>query len=362
MADKKITQPTLKIAHIDAYDSIVSAWENTDVNLLGNSSSVKNKSKQAANKAINDYLDKVVNENIYAELPNIGLNSLQSYRGLTLDSADKMLEKGKVYTTAAVSSDNFEHTRGVKDASKTSLIIGANYGVENDLTAGISVGTGKESVNGYQNSKLSGNSVYISPYIKKGFQENQLLWTTGLAYESLDLDGRRNINNGYDSHTFKADVNGSVFSVYTQLEYDKPLSDMIKWTPKVGVAYNVFNMDAIKEKGVGGITIDDAKQHTVDLSIGQSVTFTKPVENALLSGSIGMDYTYTTGKENVVARFTNSDKTFDLNSDDNSGAFGIGADIKYENNNGFSLKAGVKNRIKNDNSDFSAKIQASYEF
>ncbi len=355
------TRIKVKTPYIDAYNSAISSWKNTDTNPLQNSASIKDKSKELANKAINDYLDKVVNENIYAELTSVGLDSLHNYRTTTLKIADKMLRQGEVYTTAVISGNSSEYKTGVKSASSTTFMLGASYGIKDDLTAGISIGSGKEHVSGYQSSELKGTSMYISPYIEKGFDENRLLWTSGISYEKINLDGERHISNGYDTYSFDIDVNSSMFSIYSQLSYEKDLTENVKWIPQTAVAYNVFDMGNIREKGIGGLSLDTKKQHATDLNIGQTIQFSKNVGNGILSTGLEMDYTHTFGKDNMTAYFNGSNNVFDLSRDNTNGKFGIGANIGYYSN-GFDIKAGLKNSFRNSNNILNATIKVDYKY
>ena len=335
---------TFETPYADAYNNYTSAWRNTGDNPLKNSSYLPETAQ--AEKAVNQYLADTVAHNPYGAVPAATLAAHQDTRRELLDNHARPLRQGETY--AAISGSLARN-----DALKTSdskahdnqLGIGISHGITSDLTLGITASVGREKTNGSHDSRLKGNSHYIGAHAVKTLGDLSL--TGGLAYSQTSLKGTRHINNGYDAQSHAARNKPSVTSAYAEGKYTLRLNDRLAWEPKAILAYNHLKTSSVNENGSGGLTIASRGINTVDIGIGQDLTYSTKAGSGELRGKLSLDYIHTSGEKDLQARFNGSDSGFTLRTDKNPNTVRAGLTGEYQTAKGVIIRAGVShNRRK----------------
>ena len=226
--------------------------------------------------------------------------TLEGAENLAVHQASRLTADAKVRTNTITLNqadltyqidNNDQHA--LYDAARASDVtlrgIGISHGITSDLTLGITASVGREKTNGSHDSRLKGNSHYIGAHAVKTLGDLSL--TGGLAYSRSDLKGTRHITNGYDSQSHAARNKPSVISAYAESKYTLRLNDRLAWEPKAILAYNHLKTSSVNENGSGGLTIASRGMNTVDIGIGQDLTYSTKAGSGELRGKLSLDYT-----------------------------------------------------------------------
>jgi len=357
--DQDAASATFETPYADAYNSYTSAWRNTGNNPLKNSSYLPETAQ--AEKAVNQYLADTVAHNPYGAVPAATLAAHQDTRRELLDNHARPLRQGETY--AAISGSLARN-----DALKTSdskahdnqLGIGISHGITNDLTLGITASVGREKTNGSHDSRLKGNSHYIGAHAVKTLGDLSL--TGGLAYSQTSLKGTRHINNGYDAQSHDARSKPSITSAYAEGKYTLRLNDHLAWEPKAILAYNHLKSGSVNENGSGGLAIASRGINTVDIGIGQDLTYRTKTGSGELRGKLSLDYIHTSGEKDLQARFNGSDSTFTLRTDKNPNTVRAGLSGEYQTASGVIIRAGVSDNLRKGKNDLQGTLSVGVKF
>ena len=357
--DHDAASATFETPYADAYNSYTSAWRNSGDNPLKNSSYLPETAQ--AEKAVNQYLADTVAHNPYGAVPAATLAAHQDTRRELLDNHARPLRQGETY--AAISGSLARN-----DALKTSdskahdnqLGIGISHGITNDLTLGITASVGREKIDSSHDSRLKGNSHYIGAHAVKTLGDLSL--TGGLAYSQASLKGTRHITNGYDSQSHAARNKPSVISAYAESKYTLHVNDRLAWEPKAILAYNHLKTSSVNENGNGGLTIASRGINTVDIGIGQDLTYSTKAGSGELRGKLSLDYIHTSGEKDLQARFNGSDSGFTLRTDKNPNTVRAGLTGEYQTAKGVIIRAGVSNNLRKGKNDLQGTLSVGVKF
>ena len=357
--DHDAASATFETPYADAYNSYTSAWRNSGDNPLKNSSYLPETAQ--AEKAVNQYLADTVAHNPYGAVPAATLAAHQDTRRELLDNHARPPRQGETY--AAISGSLARN-----DALKTSdskahdnqLGIGISHGITNDLTLGITASVGREKINGSYDSRLKGNSHYIGAHAVKTLGDRSL--TGGLAYSQASLKGTRHITNGYDSQSHAARNKPSVTSAYAEGKYTLRLNDHLAWEPKAILAYNHLKTSSVNENGSGGLAIASRGINTVDIGIGQDLTYSTKAGSGELRGKLSLNYIHTSGEKDLQARFNGSDSGFTLRTDKNPNTVRAGLTGEYQTAKGVIIRAGVSNNLRKGKNDLQGTLSVGVKF
>ena len=252
--------------------------------------------------------------------------TLEGAENLAVHQASRLTADAKVRTNTITLNqadltyqidNNDQHA--LYDAARASDVtlrgIGISHGITSDLTLGITASVGREKTNGSHDSRLKGNSHYIGAHAVKTLGDLSL--TGGLAYSRSDLKGTRHITNGYDAQSHAARNKPSVISAYAESKYTLHVNDRLAWEPKAILAYNHLKTGNVSESGSGGLTIASRGINTVDIGIGQDLTYSTKAGSGELRGKLSLDYIHTSGEKDLQARFNGSGSGFTLRTDKN---------------------------------------------
>ena len=349
--DHDAASATFETPYADAYNSYTSAWRNTGDNPLKNSSYLPENAQ--AEKAVNQYLADTVAHNPYGAVPAATLAAHQDTRRELLDNHARPLRQGETYTAI---SGSLAHNDALKTSDSKAhgnqLGIGISHGITSDLTLGITASVGREKTNGSHDSRLKGNSHYIGAHAVKTLGDLSL--TGGLAYSRSDLKGTRHITNGYDAQSHAARNKPSVISAYAESKYTLRLNDRL--------AYNHLKTGNVSESGSGGLTIASRGINTVDIGIGQDLTYSTKAGSGELRGKLSLDYIHTSGEKDLQARFNASDSGFTLRTDKNPNTVRAGLNGEYLTAKGVIIRAGVSDNLRKGKNDLQGTLSVGVKF
>lgn len=357
--DHDAASATFETPYADAYNSYTSAWRNTGDNPLKNSSYLPENAQ--AEKAVNQYLADTVAHNPYGAVPAATLAAHQDTRRELLDNHARPLRQGETYTAISGSlARNDALKTSDSKAHDNQLGIGISHGITSDLTLGITASVGREKTNGSHDSRLKGNSHYIGAHAVKTLGDLSL--TGGLAYSQTSLKGTRHINNGYDAQSHAARNKPSVTSAYAESKYTLHVNDRLAWEPKAILAYNHLKTGNVSESGSGGLTIASRGINTVDIGIGQDLTYSTKAGSGELRGKLSLDFIHTSGEKDLQARFNGSDSGFTLRTDKNPNTVRAGLTGEYQTAKGVIIRAGVSDNLRKGKNDLQGTLSVGVKF
>ena len=77
------------------------------------------------------------------------------------------------------------------------------------------------------------------------------------------------------------------------------MNDRLAWEPKAILAYNHLKTGNVSESGSGGLTIASRGINTVDIGIGQDLTYSTKAGSGELRGKLSLDYIHTSGEKDL---------------------------------------------------------------
>jgi len=350
---------TFETSYADAYNSYTSAWRNTGNNPLKNSSYLPETAQ--TEKAVNQYLADTVAYNPYAAVPAATLAAHQDTRREQLDNHARPLRQGETYTaiSGSLTQNNTLKTSDSK-AHDQQLGIGISHGITNDLTLGVTASVGREKIDSSHGSRLKGNSHYIGAHAVKTLGDLSL--TGGLAYSQANLKGTRHITNGYDAQSHAARIKPSIISAYAESKYTLHVNDRLAWEPKAILAYNHLKSGSVNENGNGALNIASRGMNTVDIGIGQDLTYRTKTGSGELRGKLSLDYIHTSGEKDLQARFNGSDSGFTLRTDKNPNTVRAGLTGEYQTAKGVIIRAGVSDNLRKGKNDLQGTLSIGVKF
>ena len=133
--------------------------------------------------------------------------------------------------------------------------------------------------------------------------------------------------NGYDSQSHAARNKPSVTSAYAEGKYTLRLNDRLAWEPKAILAYNHLKTGNVSESGSGGLTIASRGINTVDIGIGQDLTYS-----------------------------TKAGSGFTLRTDKNPNTVRAGLTGEYQTAKGVIIRAGVSDNLRKGKNDLQGTL------
>ena len=289
--------------------------------------------------------------NPYAAVPTATLAAHQDTRRELLDNHARPLRQGETYTAI---SGSLAHNDALKTSD--SKAHDNQLGISHGITASV----GREKTNGSHDSRLKGNSHYIGAHAVKTLGDLSL--TGGLAYSQTSLKGTRHINNGYDAQSHAARSKPSIISAYAEGKYTLRLNDHLAWEPKGILAYNHLKTGSVNENGNGGLTIASRGMNTMDIGIGQDLTYSTKAGSGELRGKLSLDYIHTSGEKDLQARFSGSDSTFTLRTDKKPNTVRAGLTGEYQTAKGVIIRAGVSDNLRKGKNNLQGTLSIGVKF
>ncbi|KMK51224.1 hypothetical protein RO21_07345 [[Actinobacillus] muris] len=348
---------TFSTPFTDAYQSYLTHWQLSGVNALEASALTTDKSEQAATEAINRYLSDTVEHNIYGAVAHQLAQFTRDERNALL-SLTKRLSDQQWYVAAKGLNATHNYRQTAEKATTNGAMVSVQYGVNDDLTAGAYIATHQQKTTGGA-SYLKGKGVSFGAYVSKHF--NNLSLTAGVMHARTDLEGKRYISNGYDSHQFDANGKANATGAYLQAKYAVALNDHWQFVPRADVAYTRLAQGAINETGDAGLAIDAYRTQRIESRIGQDMIAKLPMSNGNLSFKISTDYTVVAGEKDLQGRF-NRGQTFAIRTEPNRNIVGIGAGIGYEWRNGLEVDLNASKALSKAGNETIATFKLGYTF
>ncbi|OOR99921.1 hypothetical protein B0187_03695 [Haemophilus paracuniculus] len=349
---------TFATSYSAAYQSYIQAWQRTGVNMLEKSASTKDKSAEQANRAVNQYLAKTVKQNIYGGIPRLAQDNSSRYREQIL-SSDNPLGQGQIQVNAATPHQKQRFSHVVDSAQFAGVLTSGRYGVTDQLALGMAFGTGKTALNGINQDKLKGNDHFASLFLN--YHPNNWTLSAGVGYGVLDLKGTRTIDNRFDSAKFESKAKANRVSLYSQLKYTLPLSDIWSIEPKIGVAHQFTKQSEIRETGVTGLVAEPLKQNTTELSAGSDLIAKIPTANGKMQAKLSLAYLATSGEKDLTARF-NGGSPFRLDTVKSPNQVQLGLGVGYQWHNGFALNLDASHRASKTVKQTAINAGVSYQW
>ena len=244
----------------DVYASLANAGK------LGELVSVsidKNKSE------LNKILKQNSEENSYVLGYKASKDSIESWSNTVTNNINFL--KGGEFKVSGLGMGAIENTDTNMDYkfAGTGLMAIGEYGYNSNTTFGLALGGG--SILGEKNSKnkVSGDSFYVSAFAKKIVED--ILLTANIGYQFNRLDGKRNVENIYESYSFKNKFNTNGFNVDLEGKYIYTLENGYTLEPHIGLGLVAIKQDSINENIENGplaMELDSIKNTTLKTKVG----------------------------------------------------------------------------------------------
>ena len=140
------------------------------------------------------------------------------------------------------------------------------------------------------------------------------------------------------------------------------MNDRLAWEPKAILAYNHLKTSSVNENGSGGLTIASRGINTVDIGIGQDLTYSTKAGSGELRGKLSLDYIHTSGEKDLQARFNGSDSGFTLRTDKNPNTVRAGLTDEYQTAKGVIIRAGVSDNLRKGKNDLPGTLSVGVKF
>lgn len=290
-------------------------------------------SAELSKKSANMFENVVISKDLKPKL-----NRWSVYGGFThIDGEAKDSYYGvdnQFYTTSAYGVDI--------DTKLTGMYVMGEYGLQDNLVAGLIFG-GNQGEGKFSNgSKVEGENIYLGAYAKKYLGNLRLLG--GLGYQYGDFEADRYSLGADKIRDYDSKYNDNTFDIYADIKYSHKLSEDLYLEPNIGVNHIFVSQDGTKESGNLGMKISSKDFNYTTLKTGVDIRKDINTSKAKHSISTGIFYEKLidgANEEKLEAQFNNSTKSMNLLvAEKNSDRVGIRAkyEVDLQNGIGFDIK------------------------
>lgn len=240
----------------------------------------------------------------------------------------------QIYTTNAYGVDI--------DTKLTGMYVMGEYGLQNNLIAGLIFG-GNQGEGKFSNgSKVEGENIYLGAYAKKYLGNLRLLG--GLGYQYGDFEADRYSLGADKIRHYDSKYNDNTFDIYADIKYSHKLSENLYLEPNIGVNHIFVSQDGAEESGNLGMKTSSKDFNYTTVKTGVDIRKDINTSKAKHSVSAGIFYEKMVdgaNEEKLEAQFNNSTKSMNLLvAEKNSDRVGIRAkyEVEFKNRIGFDIK------------------------
>lgn len=373
------TTGAIKYAHLDKiYQSIVSADK---IDEISETTTLSDKTKEEAIKAQLEFYGKIYHSTPYAYSHEISEKSAELITNSLINSKTmpefkKWIFGGSIAGQEADSDNNFyganyygvDNTKAEADIE--SSIYGAyafgEYGIAEKQSVGFAVAGTKSDTDISGNSKIKGNSVFVSAYAKQ--EINNLRMITGLGYQHGFYDSTRTVSNDYQSMSVDKKYEDNLFTIFAGARYSYSLGNNFFLEPNAKLNISHTMQNDINETDNNDLSIEVEEQDftSVDTEIGFDLVKKINLQKGILNLKLGTSFIYSLEgyeEEYMKAKITGAEKDFEIispESDRERVRFNIGAEYETEKGMFYNLHG---NYITSSNeTDYCISFGAGYKF
>lgn len=369
----------IKYAHLDKiYQSINSAGK---IPLMSETTTLSDKTKEEAVKAQLEFYGKIYHSTPYAYSHEISEKSAELItdsliNSKTMPEFKKWIFGGSIAGQEADSDNNFyganyygvDNTKAETDIE--SSIYGAyafgEYGIAENQSVGFAVAGTKSDTDISGNSKIKGNSVFVSAYAKQ--EINNLRMIAGLGYQHGFYDSTRTVSNDYQSMSVDKKYEDDLFTIFAGARYSYSLGNNFFLEPNAKLNISHTMQNDINETDNNDLSIEVEEQDftSVDTEIGFDLVKKINLQKGILNLKLGTSFIYSLEgyeEEYMKAKITGAEKDFEIispESDRERIRFNIGAEYETEKGMFYNLHG---NYITSSNeTDYCVSFGAGYKF
>lgn len=373
------TTGAIKYAHLDKiYQSIVSADK---IDEMSETTTLSDKTKEEAIKAQLEFYGKIYHSTPYAYSHEISEKSAELITNSLINSKTmpefkKWIFGGSIAGQEADSDNNFyganyygvDNTKAEADIE--SNIYGAyafgEYGIAEKQSVGFAVAGTKSNTDISGNSKIKGNSVFVSAYAKQ--EINNLRMITGLGYQHSFYDSTRTVSNDYQSMSVDKKYEDDLFTIFAGARYSYSLGNNFFLEPNAKLNISHTMQNDINETDNNNLSIEVKEQDftSVDTEIGLDLVKKINLQKGILNLKLGTSFIYSLEgheEEYMKAKITGAEKDFEIispESDRERVRFNIVAEYETEKGMFYNLHG---NYITSSNeTDYCVSFGAGYKF
>ena len=256
------------------------------------------------------------------------------------------------------------------EADIESSIYGAyafgEYGIAEKQSVGFAVAGTKSDTDISGNSKIKGNSVFVSAYAKQ--EINNLRMITGLGYQHGFYDSTRTVSNDYQSMSVDKKYEDNLFTIFAGARYSYSLGNNFFLEPNAKLNISHTMQNDINETDNNDLSIEVEEQDftSVDTEIGFDLVKKINLQKGILNLKLGTSFIYSLEgyeEEYMKAKITGAEKDFEIispESDRERVRFNIGAEYETEKGMFYNLHG---NYITSSNeTDYCISFGAGYKF
>ena len=369
----------IKYAHLDKiYQSINSAGK---IPLMSETTTLSDKTKEEAVKAQLEFYGKIYHSTPYAYSHEISEKSAELItdsliNSKTMPEFKKWIFGGSIAGQEADSDNNFyganyygvDNTKAETDIE--SSIYGAyafgEYGIAKKQSVGFAVAGTKSDTDISENSKIKGNSLFVSAYAKQ--EINNLRMITGLGYQHGFYDSTRTVSNDYQSMSVDKKYEDNLFTIFAGARYSYSLGNNFFLEPNAKLNISHTMQNDINETDNNDLSIEVEEQDftSIDTEIGLDLVKKINLQKGILNLKLGTSFIYSLEgheEEYMKAKITGAEKDFEIISPENDRErvrFNIGAEYETEKGMFYNLHG---NYITSSNeTDYCVSFGAGYKF
>lgn len=312
-------------------------------------------SSELSRKSADMFKNSVLATDLHPEL-----NKWAVYGGFThVDGGIKDAYYGmdsEIYTSASY---------GVEADSKlTGLYVMGEYGVQEDLTAGVIFGGNKAKTEIDGRAKVEGDAIYLGAFAKKYVGNLRLV--AGAGYQYGDYKADRYVNAVTGVKSYDANYNDNTFNVYTDAKYSHKIAENTYLEPSLGFNYVYISQDGAKEDGRLAIETASKEFNYSTVTTGLDVRKDIKTQNMKHTVTAGVFYDRLVDgakEDKIKANFVGGNDEINLLvASKNEHTVGVRAKYEVELQNGVSFDVKGSYTFARDTHNGNAKNEAKGEW
>lgn len=285
-----------------AFDAYIIDYKKTGIDFL--------KDYKSSQEVFKNYLYNLTNNNPVGYLKDSAIDTVLAYYKASTDS--NFAKKGQITVsgeTFNIRNKYYENNKVVSNGALAEI----NYGTSDDTNIGLNIGGGKSKVKS-TNEDLKSEVLVLG--VNAEYRVKNFSWKNEISYGRIKPKKYSALD---------------MYSLYSQLGYNIPLSETWSLTPKVSVFLSKVKQ---KEMTVNNIKVAKDDDTFVETTVGTELNKKFVFGSSGINFGLGVDYSLVKDLDNSKAHFIGGSTEFDLRNYDRKNRTTAEIKVGYEHISG----------------------------
>ena len=287
-----------------AFDAYIADYKSTGIDFL--------KDYKSSQEVFKNYLYNLTNNNPVGYLKDSAIDTMLAYHKVNTNNFAKKGQLAVSGETFNIRNKYYENNKVVSNGASAEI----SYGTSDNTNIGLNIGGGQSKV---KTSDENLKSEVLVLGINAEYKVKNFSWQNEVSYGRIKPKKYSTLDT---------------YSLYSQLEYNIPLSETWTLTPKVSVFLSKVKQ---KEKTVNNIKVAKDDDTFVETTVGAELNKKFMFGNNGINFGLGVDYSMVKDLDDSKAHFIGGSTEFDLRNYDRKNRATAEIKFGYEHISGVTV-------------------------